>query len=134
MFVGSFMRLIRQSVDGRAGDSGDGREEQAAQVGGLQSGIVQREAESLLSQLLRDPDPDVIGLAPGLDIHVLLRGNREVAAIHGHVAVQPRQQERILEFGPPIVLEAFEKNFLRVVMFREGARCAGNPHGFCVLN
>ncbi len=91
-------------------------------------------AESLLSQFLRYPDPDIVGLAPGLDIHVLLRGNRKVAAIHGHVAVQPRQQQRILEFGSPIILQAFEKNFLRVVMFREGACRAGNPHGFCVLN
>ena len=101
MLAGKSHAVDQESVDGRACDSGDGREQQGAQIVRLQSGIVQCEAERLLPQFLCDLDPDVIGLAPGLDVHVLLCGDREVTAIHGHVAVQPCQQQRILEFGLP---------------------------------
>ena len=68
---------------------------------------MKRAAKGLLSQLLSTPDPDVVGLAPGLNVYILLGRDREVTAVDGHVAVQPRQQERIFEFGSPIVLEAF---------------------------
>jgi hypothetical protein len=96
----------------------------------LQTGVVQCEAERLLPQFLCDLDPDVIGLTPGLDVQVLLCGDGEVTAIHGHVAVQPCQQQRILQLVSPIVLEAFQKKLLGVVMLWECTRRACDPHGF----
>jgi hypothetical protein len=47
--------------------------------------------------------------------------------------MQACQQQRILKLVSPIVLEAIEKDFLGVVMLREGARRACDPHGFWLL-
>ena len=65
---------------------------------------MKREAQGTLAQFLRHLDPNVVGLAPSLDVDILLGGNGEVAAIHGYVPVQARQQQGILELRTPIVL------------------------------
>ena len=44
-----------------------------------------------LADLLRHPDPGVVGLAPGRELVVLLDGQRQMAAADQHVAVEPLQ-------------------------------------------
>ena len=96
--------------------------------------VVERKAERAFAQFLRDPDPDVVGLAPGFDRRILLGWNGKIAAIHSHIAMEPGKQLRVAQAVAPLVLQAFKKNFLRVVMLGKGAGCTGNPHGFRVLN
>jgi hypothetical protein len=59
--------IDQQSVDGRACDSGDRREQQGSQIVRLQTSVVKCEAERRLPQFLCDLDPDVIGQALGRD-------------------------------------------------------------------
>src|SRR3977135_1417387 len=92
--------------------------------------MVQSKTEGLLSKFLRYLDPGVISLAPGRHLGILFSRKRQVTALDGYVAVQPLQELRLLEIVSPVLLESPQKELLRIVMFGERTRRAGNLHEF----
>ena len=53
-----------------------------------------------------------------------------MTALDGYVAVQPLQELRLLEIVSPVLLQSLQKELLRIVMFGECTRSAGNIHEF----
>ena len=87
-----------------------------------------RAAQCLVPQLLRHFDPDVVCLSPRVEFVIFLGRHRQVSSLDRDIAMQARQHLRISQPVAPVFLQFIEEEFLRVVMFGEGARGAGDFH------
>src|SRR5271165_3160016 len=120
--------IHQQRVDRRTRNARHRNEKQRSELTCVDAGVMQSPAERLLTQFLRDFNPDVVSLSPRFDVVVFLRRQGKITALHGHVAMEARQHIRILEAVAPVFLQLFEEELLRIVILRKGAGCAGNFH------
>jgi len=58
--------------------------------------MMQRAAQSLFAQFLRDLNPDVVRLTPGIELVIFFGRHRQMAAFDGDIAMQSRQKLWIL--------------------------------------
>ena len=104
MFGDNPIRLIKQSINRRAGNAGYGSEEKRPDIADIQARSRQCTADRAVSEFLCRPDPVIVRLAPASQLRVSLYRERKKAAIHSHVFVQTAQDLRFLQAVAPILL------------------------------
>ena len=113
MFGGKTHAIDQKRINRRTRDARDGSEKQRTQLARFEASMMQRAAQRLFSQFLRNLDPGVVGLAPGVQLGVLLGRQRQMTPLHRYIAMQPRQHLRISQLVAPILLQLFQQEFLR---------------------
>ena len=103
-------------INGRAGNAGDGNEEERAQILGGKSRARQRAAERLLPEVLRHFDPMIVGRAPAREPVIFFDRQSQVPRLDAHASLQALQEHRVIHLGAPMFLQRLQQHALVVFM------------------
>jgi hypothetical protein len=90
-------------VDGRAGDSGNGGEEDGGDVLRTYSSTIEGPADSLLAEIDCMGYPGVVGLLEGVESGVVLKREDDVAELDATVGMETGEQAGLFHFVGPAV-------------------------------
>src|SRR5579872_5363614 len=120
--------VYQPRVDGWSCNPGDRGKNDRAQVRGPKSGPAERSTQRFLPELLRNFNPMVIGLAPGLEAVILFDRQSQMTRLDAHARLQPFHERGIVHLGAPMALERRQQDTLIIFVWWECACDAGDCH------
>ncbi len=110
----------------QGGGPGDGDGEQGADLVFGEAGAGEGGGDGLLAELFGDAEPGGVELAPAVHFGVVLKREREVAAVDADPLVETLEEGGAVELGAPVFDELGEDLFLGVVARGEGGGNGGD--------